>query len=230
MERLKATNGARMVEEAKEGWELIAQGAEAKLYRCVLLGRGSVVKQRFPKTYRHPELDARLQEKRLVHEARTLVRCRRMGVPTPAVLFVDKARSRLYMEDVPGRPLRQVLFDLEDESEKLRLCSDLGRLVADIHNAQVIHGDPTTSNFLYREPEGRLVAIDFGLSFASSLAEDMAVDLYVLERAFSSTHPESQAMVEEVLAAYGERCQQGKAVLQRLLAVRARGRKKLAFG
>jgi len=37
--------------------------------------------------------------------------------------------------------------------------------------------------------------IDFGLSYSSTLPEDMAVDLYVLERAFLSTHPNSTAMV-----------------------------------
>ena len=37
--------------------------------------------------------------------------------------------------------------------------------------------------------------IDFGLSYTSTLAEDMAVDLYVLERAFLSTHPNTSAMV-----------------------------------
>lgn len=32
------------------------------------------------------------------------------------------------------------------------------------------------------------VVIDFGLSSISTIAEDKAVDLYVLERAFTSTH------------------------------------------
>lgn len=44
--------------------------------------------------------------------------------------------------------------------------------------------------------------IDFGLSFTSTLAEDKAVDLYVLERAFSSTHPGSEALFAEVMIAY----------------------------
>lgn len=44
--------------------------------------------------------------------------------------------------------------------------------------------------------------IDFGLSFTSTLAEDKAVDLYVLERAFSSTHPGSEGLFEEVMVAY----------------------------
>jgi hypothetical protein len=34
------------------------------------------------------------------------------------------------------------------------------------------------------------VLIDFGLSYNCNLAEDKAVDLYVLERAFSSAHAE----------------------------------------
>jgi tRNA A-37 threonylcarbamoyl transferase component Bud32 len=42
------------------------------------------------------------------------------------------------------------------------------------------------------------VMIDFGLSYNSSLAEDKAVDLYVLERAFLSTHPNSEKLVSTV--------------------------------
>lgn len=38
------------------------------------------------------------------------------------------------------------------------------------------------------------VLIDFGLSYVSALAEDKAVDLYVLERAFTSTHPDSEPL------------------------------------
>lgn len=39
------------------------------------------------------------------------------------------------------------------------------------------------------------VTIDFGLSYGSTMAEDKAVDLYVLERAFSSTHPATERLV-----------------------------------
>ena len=40
-----------------------------------------------------------------------------------------------------------------------------------------------------------LYAIDFGLSYMSKLAEDRAVDIYVLKRALTSTHPGSEALV-----------------------------------
>lgn len=44
--------------------------------------------------------------------------------------------------------------------------------------------------------------IDFGLAYMSTLWEDKAVDLYVLERAFSSTHPGSDGIFEAILRAY----------------------------
>ena len=59
--------------------------------------------------------------------------------------------------------------------------------------------------------------IDFGLSYNSGLAEDKAVDLYVLERAFASTHPDSQSLFSIILQNYAQ-CS-GKAagtVLKRL--------------
>ena len=40
--------------------------------------------------------------------------------------------------------------------------------------------------------------IDFGLSYVSALVEDKAVDLYVLERAFASTHPNSESLFQLV--------------------------------
>ena len=49
-----------------------------------------------------------------------------------------------------------------------------------------------------------VVLIDFGLAFASTLAEDQAVDLYVLERAFAATHPDSTPLFAAVLAAYAD--------------------------
>lgn len=37
------------------------------------------------------------------------------------------------------------------------------------------------------------------------MVEDKAVDLYVLERAFSSTHPDSEPLFAGVLKAYGKK-------------------------
>ena len=72
--------------------------------------------------------------------------------------------------------------------------------------------------------------IDFGLSSVSKAAEDKAVDLYVLERAFLSTHPNTEEFFEKIIDFYGKTSPTSKPVLTRLEAVRARGRKKLCFG
>ncbi len=73
--------------------------------------------------------------------------------------------------------------------------------------------------------ENDIVLLDFGLSYFKDSAEDRAVDLYVLERAFKSTHPALEEKFNALLIAYGN-----EAALKKLEVVRQRGRKKVAFG
>ncbi|KAF5370501.1 hypothetical protein D9615_010332 [Tricholomella constricta] len=121
------------------------------------------------------------------------------------------------------------------------LMSLIGIEIAKMHAADIIHGDLTTSNMMLRHPScftssdpkipTELVLIDFGLSYHSSLVEDKAVDLYVLERAFSSTHPDSEPLFASMLTAYAK--QLGKewpAIGRRLDDVRLRGRKRSMVG
>src|SRR6266540_2207324 len=102
----------------------------------------------------------------------------------------------------------------------------IGTEVARMHLADIIHGDLTTSNMMLRCPTFlhntntssptelvrrdypsnndkdeivNQVLIDFGLSYVSTLVEDKAVDLYVLERAFASTHPDSEPLFASIL-------------------------------
>lgn len=84
-----------------------------------------------------------------------------------------------------------------------------------------------------------LVLIDLGLSSISALAEDKAVDLYVLERALLAAHPRSSKFLDTLLDAYareyaggggaGERAQL-RDVLRKLDEVRLRGRKRSMIG
>lgn len=88
-----------------------------------------------------------------------------------------------------------------------------------MHAGDSIHGDLTTSNMmlkptkLYDSPTtaaelvqtndiGTLFVIDFGLSMFSTKLEDKAVDIYVLKKAFISTHPGSEALFDRILEAY----------------------------
>ena len=59
--------------------ELIVQGAEARLYKGIYLGRTCMMKERFVKNYRHPELDARLTKDRIRAEARAIIRAKSAG-------------------------------------------------------------------------------------------------------------------------------------------------------
>ncbi|KAL8276192.1 hypothetical protein RQP46_011404 [Phenoliferia psychrophenolica] len=109
----------------------------------------------------------------------------------------------------------EVEEESDDVAERLRLLGvqedallfAIGAEIAKMHLADVVHGDLTTSNMMVRllprggSPEAHklhretgatvfeIVLIDFGLSSSASFPEDRAVDLYVLERAFASTHP-----------------------------------------
>ena len=59
--------------------ELLKQGAEARIYRGNFHGKPCIVKERFAKKYRHPQLDHEICKERLKSEVRSLVRCRLAG-------------------------------------------------------------------------------------------------------------------------------------------------------
>ncbi|EON69125.1 BUD32 protein kinase [Coniosporium apollinis CBS 100218] len=77
---------------------------------------------------------------------------------------------------------------------------------------------------------GDIVLIDFGLATQTIQDEDRAVDLYVLERAFGSTHPAAEPLFREVLRVYGTSYKGADVVLRRLEEVRGRGRKRSMVG
>lgn len=98
-----------------------------------------------------------------------------------------------------------------------------------IHAGHLIHGDLTTSNFL--RSGFKTYLIDFGLSSVSTLSEDKAVDLYVLERALISTHPGCEELWTQILAGYTKAYSVGsKEVLNKFKEVQARGRKRTMVG
>ena len=145
--------------------------------------------------------------------------------------------------------------ELAGEVAVRRLLRQVGRTVGEMHSiGGVVHGDLTTSNIMVRPDqqrkiqangtaqqshrdlnlEGEVVLIDFGLATQSMQDEDRAVDLYVLERAFGSTHPRQEGMFEEEVLesqdGYRGSFKGSKVVLKRLEEVRLRGRKRSMVG
>lgn len=214
---------------------LVKQGAEARVYRTVFLGRQTIVKERFQKNYRHPALDKTLTARRTNQEVRSIVRCRKAGVACPAVFFLDQANHRIFMEEITGAEMVKdfVRRTRSEDTAVMGVARLIGVAIAKIHDADVIHGDLTTSNMLLRSASDageQLFLIDFGLSSLSASPEDKGVDLYVLERAFLSTHPNSEGIFAEVLRAYRETSKGASAALAKLDEVRLRGRKRTMVG
>ncbi len=222
--------------------ELVKQGAEARVYKTTFLGKPTIVKQRFKKSYRHPALDEKLTHKRMMQEARSVLRCRKAGITTPILYFIDQETHSIYMEEITHsvtvRDFINNLLKTKDDAKSIKsleeLAQEMGRVIAKMHAADVIHGDLTTSNMLkYSEnSEKSLVLIDFGLSSISSLAEDKGVDLYVLERAFLSTHPNTEDVFKVFLDSYiaSSNSKASNAAISKLDEVRLRGRKREMIG
>ncbi|XP_013886198.1 EKC/KEOPS complex subunit TP53RK [Austrofundulus limnaeus] len=220
--------------------ELVKQGAEARLYRTQFLGKPTIVKERFPKRYRHPDLDEKLTHRRTVQEVRSILRCRRAGISTPVVYFVDYSCHCVFLEEVlDSVTVRDHITTSQQsgsckEEELQRLAQHIGQILAKMHDEDVIHGDLTTSNMLLRRgPEDTqpdLVLIDFGLSYISALPEDKGVDLFVLEKAFLSTHPNTELLFDKLLKSYSTSSKRSAAVITKLDEVRLRGRKRSMVG
>lgn len=182
-----------------------------------------------------------------------LLKCAKEGVRVPAVLGVSWEEGWVAAEWIEGptvkAAVRERAVDREGAEEGLRaLMRRIGGAVGRLHAVGVVHGDLTTSNMMLSRPErkieeegkaeveeggleGEIVLIDFGLAAQTVQEEDRAVDLYVLERAFGSTHPREEGMFGEVLEGYREAFPRGsKGTLRRLEDVRMRGRKKSMIG
>ena len=199
------------------------RGAEATV-EIVADGHGGsqVIKRRVPKTYRHPELDRTLRRKRTVAEARLTSEARRAGVPTPLVYDVDVPNATLTLQHVGNHDLAADLDAAWMES----VGSDLARL----HEAGIVHGDPTTRNVRVggeqstdpAEDRHRTTLIDFGLAYHTGHVEDHAMDLHVFEGSIRATANDPDPLIEAFEAGYvtvGD-----DAVLARLQDVAGRGR------
>ncbi|GAB7009381.1 bifunctional N(6)-L-threonylcarbamoyladenine synthase/serine/threonine protein kinase [Halorubrum trueperi] len=203
--------------------EIAAVGSDAGAAtdRCDATAR--VRKRRVPKPYRHPELDRSIRRDRTVSEARLTSEARRAGVPTPLVYDVDVPNATLTLQFVGDRDLAAALDGGEAWTDAV------GRHLARLHGAGIVHGDPTTRNARIADATGdtstaadRTALIDFGLGYHSGHVEDHAMDLHVFEGSVRATATDPDPLIESFetgYAAVGD-----TAVLDRLRDVAARGR------
>ncbi|XP_034655276.1 LOW QUALITY PROTEIN: EKC/KEOPS complex subunit TP53RK [Drosophila subobscura] len=221
--------------------EIIKQGAEARLYLGKYEGETCLIKERFVKKYRHPDLDKQITRRRMKAEMKTAARCLAAGVLVPKVLHLDYRTHTLYIEyyakaKTAKEFIQETVATQEPgEAKKILqdLCCRIGVIVGRMHFDHIIHGDLTTSNILIDPQENKydIVFIDFGLSHYDKGAERKGVDLYVLERALLSTHSEQPYLFDFILEGYRVQCgAEGLLVLAKFEEVRARGRKRTMIG
>ena len=214
----------------KENWIEIKRGAEASIWKINLFNKNCIAKVLEPKTWRAEQLDKKLRSDRIHNEARTNLKCIRLGIPTSPILFIDVESSTIIMEELTGPTMKKALFDMinDDDPIIIEALKEIGKIVSTLHNNEVVHADLTTSNFMFNN--GILNIIDFGLSYATGMDEDFAVDLYVMERAFNSSHPGKSHLLEYIFDSYRKYANKSDQVFRRLKKVRSRGRKRSMIG
>uniref|UniRef100_A0A8D8RDU0 non-specific serine/threonine protein kinase n=1 Tax=Cacopsylla melanoneura TaxID=428564 RepID=A0A8D8RDU0_9HEMI len=127
------------------------QGAEGRLFKTNYLGKDVLVKERFSKKYRHPDLDKALTKERITSEIRGLMKCRTAGIRTPAVYAVNSARNQIVMELIDGKTVKDILLVLEqsikqnnismkdkdDDENEMSIDEDSGDEEEDLDSSEV---------------------------------------------------------------------------------------------
>lgn len=197
---------------------LIQQGAEA----LILRNKDKIIKDRIKKSYRISELDNKITSRRTKAEAKLLTKASEI-ISCPKPLSDPGAGRMIHMPFIDGKKLSEYLdnFSLKKQKE---VCRKIGESVAKLHNANIIHGDLTTSNMILKN--NKIYFVDFGLGFISHKIEDKAVDLHLLREALEARHFKHwKNLFKEVISKY-KNYGDFKKVLERLKAVEKRGRYK----
>jgi N6-L-threonylcarbamoyladenine synthase/protein kinase Bud32 len=107
----------------------------------------------------------------------------------------------------------------------------VGRFLARLHGARIVHGDPTTRNVRVADGDdaaadpGRdpaLFLIDFGLGFHSAHVEDHAMDLHVFAQSVEGTAADPAPLLAALREGYADVGDPD--VLDRLRDIEGRGR------
>lgn len=162
--------------------KLIKKGAEADIYITKWQNSKAILKIRKKKNYRNQILDTNLRKQRTIKESQTISEIKSYGIPVPLVYFVNLEKSAIIMQQIPGKPIHDL-----PNSRIISLSKQMGNLVGLMHKNGIMHGDLTTSNFIFFK--NKVYVIDFGLSQKTIKPEDHAVDLRLIKEILNSAHP-----------------------------------------
>lgn len=199
----------------------IASGAEANIFDTEYLGMHAIAKVRSAKAYRYPELDRRIRSHRIKSEARLMKDAREMGVRTPFIYDIDLINCVITMEYIPGEKIKDLLDKEPEKAETI--CKMIGEALAKLHNGGISHGDLTTSNMIMM-PGGKICFIDFSMGSSNIETEEMGVDIRLLERAFSSSHPRLENAYGVLIEEYCVWKKDSDKVMNKIKEIKDRGR------
>ncbi|MEM1577677.1 MAG: KEOPS complex kinase/ATPase Bud32 [Candidatus Pacearchaeota archaeon] len=199
--------------------KIIAIGAEAVLYKK----NNKLIKKRIKKDYRNRILDFNLRKYRTRREARILEKASYL-IDVPKVHKVDEKKAIIVMDFIEGKKLSDWFEKLKKDEIK-NVAEKIGKAIAKLHNANIIHGDLTTSNMILNND--KVFFIDFGLAFHSNRIEDKAVDIYLLLQALKSKHFSIYEEISKlILNSYFNFVEQNEKIKEQLKKVELRRRYK----
>lgn len=195
--------------------KIIQQGAEA----IISLENNKIIKERVKKSYRINEIDKKLRKSRTKKEAKILNKIK--GIINSPDLIKTNDKDLIEMSYIDG-------LKLSDNLEKIdynQIARKIGETISKLHNLNIIHGDLTTSNMIYKKDEDKVYIIDFGLSFQSHKIEDKAVDLHLLKQALEAKHFRIyKEVIDNILKSY--KTEKSKEIIERIKKIESRGRYK----
>lgn len=228
--------------------QIIQQGAEA----VIILSDNFIIKDRIKKSYRIKELDNKIRARRTKSEAKLLKKASELiNSPKPFFQPSIKNSTKLKMPFIDGKKLSEHLDNFSLNKQK-QICRQIGESIAKLHDANIIHGDLTTSNMILIEKlpahsgsqinknsvnikskpsiiersEPIIYFIDFGLGFISHKFEDKAVDIHLLRQALEAKHFKNwEVLFKEVIKGY-KTSKDADKTLNQLIKVEKRGRYK----
>ena len=124
--------------------KIIQQGAEA----VIMLNDNLIIKDRIKKSYRIREIDERIRRLRTKSETKLLNKASEL-IDSPKPIFT-KEFNQIKMPFIKGKKLSEHLDNFPLKKQK-QICKQIGRDIAKLHNANIIHGDLTTSNMILVE-------------------------------------------------------------------------------
>jgi len=172
-------------------------GGESIITRDNVLGLKSVKKTRIERKYRNEVLDNKIRNMRIRREIRAYAAFMKLHVNFPNVIFVDMDQGAIWLEEIDGKKLTNVL--LEGSDIDLR---ELGKAIGRLHRADISHGDLTTSNVLYKE--GKFFLIDPSMAELNAGIEEKAVDIHLFKESLKALKSHWMKLFENFMEGYEE--------------------------